>query len=78
MGEDEQAQGKVKIKSMGLQDGHPEKDGVIVELKNLVSELQSRLHKKADEDGVSSMTASTNGLDVAASERVPKIEDDGV
>lgn len=63
---------------MGLQDGHPEKDGVMVNLKDLVTEIQSRLHKKAEGDAVSSMTASTNGLSVAEAEKVPKTGDDGV
>ncbi len=37
------AQGKVKIKEMGLPKGHPEKDGVLVDLKDIVPEVQKRL-----------------------------------
>lgn len=52
LGEDELAQGKVKIKEMGLPEGHPEKDGVMVEKSNLVQEVRERLRKfKEGEDG---------------------------
>ncbi len=37
------AQGQVKIKEMGLPKGHPEKDGVLVDLKDIVPEVQKRL-----------------------------------
>ncbi|KAJ9648481.1 Cytoplasmic and mitochondrial histidine tRNA synthetase [Coniosporium tulheliwenetii] len=44
--------GKVKIKEMGLPEGHPEKDGVMVEKSNLVQEVRERLRKfKEGEDG---------------------------
>jgi histidyl-tRNA synthetase len=43
IGEDELAQGKVKIKRMGLPEGDPEKEGVLVDLTNLVTEMQQRL-----------------------------------
>lgn len=61
LGEDEQAQGKVKIKEMGLPDGHPEKDGVLISLSNLVQEVQRRLRKREDGD---SLVDETNGLKV--------------
>ncbi len=79
LGEDEQAQGKVKIKEMGLPEGHPEKDGVMVDLSNLVPEVQARIRRKKEEDdGVASISASTNGLSVADSEAAPRTGDDGV
>jgi len=79
LGEDEQAQGKVKIKEMGLPEGHPEKDGVMVDLKNLVQEVQSRIRKKKEvEDGVNSISASTNSLSIADSEKAPRTGDDGI
>lgn len=65
LGEDEQAQGKVKIKEMGLPDNHPEKDGVMVDLKNLVPEVQERLNARKEADGIGPVTVSTNGLTVA-------------
>ncbi|KAJ5570026.1 histidine--tRNA ligase mitochondrial [Penicillium hispanicum] len=46
LGEEELAAGKVRIKEMGLPDGHPEKEGVEVELASVVPELQSRLSRK--------------------------------
>lgn len=62
LGEDEQAQGKVKVKEMGLPEGHPEKDGVLVDLTHLVDEVQKRIHKKRETD---EMIVSANGLKVA-------------
>lgn len=61
LGEDEIAQGKVKIKENGLRDGHPEKDGVMVNLDALVSEVKQRLKRKADIDN---MTRKADGLRV--------------
>lgn len=46
IGEDELAAGKVRIKEMGLDKDHPEKEGVEVELASLIPELQARLAKK--------------------------------
>jgi histidyl-tRNA synthetase len=39
----------LKIKKMGLPEGHPEKDGVMVEKVNLVSEVKSRLQALAEQ-----------------------------
>ncbi|KAK2626729.1 hypothetical protein QTJ16_003904 [Diplocarpon rosae] len=50
IGEDEVAQGKVKIKEMGLRDGHPEKEGVLVDLANIAVEVKQRLKRKSDLD----------------------------
>lgn len=61
LGEDEIAQGKVKIKENGLRDGHPEKDGVMVNLDALVSEVKQRLKRKADIDN---LTRKADGLRV--------------
>ncbi|KZF26011.1 histidyl-tRNA synthetase, class IIa [Xylona heveae TC161] len=52
LGEDEQAQGKCKIKELGLPEGHPEKDGIVVDLANLVPEVKKRLADKTGIDGV--------------------------
>jgi len=44
LGEDELKEGKVKIKVLGIKDeNNPEKDGVLVERRNMVEELQRRL-----------------------------------
>jgi len=50
LGEDEVAAGKAKIKENGLRKGHPEKDGVLVDLDQLVPELKRRLEHKAKMD----------------------------
>ena len=64
LGEDEQAQGKVKIKEMGATGS--EKEGVLVDLKELVAEVKMRLRRATDSDDVGDVTAATNGLDLAA------------
>lgn len=46
LGEDEQAKGQVRIKELGLEAGHAEKDGVLVDLTNLVEEVKQRLRRK--------------------------------
>lgn len=61
LGEDELAQGKVKIKEMGLRDGHPEKDGVLVDERNVAAEIMERLRRKKELD---SMTRQAGGLRV--------------
>ena len=55
LGEDEQAQGKVKIKELGLAEDHPEKEGVMVALTDLVQEVKDRLRQKDVEGQVSKM-----------------------
>ena len=69
LGEDELAIGKVKIKELGLPEGHAEKDGVLVEQAKLVEEVKERLRRKAQEDGlksVGSITADAEGLNIAS------------
>ncbi|KPM40671.1 Histidine--tRNA ligase, mitochondrial [Neonectria ditissima] len=61
LGEDEVAGGKVKIKEMGLQDGHPEKEGVLVDLKDMPREVKVRLQRKRELD---EMTRQAEGLRV--------------
>ncbi|WEW57675.1 Cytoplasmic and mitochondrial histidine tRNA synthetase [Emydomyces testavorans] len=46
LGEDELAAGEVRIKEMGLPEGHPEKDGVLVKIAMLPSEVKSRLEQR--------------------------------
>ncbi|POS87598.1 Class II aaRS and biotin synthetase [Erysiphe pulchra] len=46
IGDEELAEGKVKIKEMGLRDGHPEKEGVLIDLKDIVEQVQKRLQQK--------------------------------
>lgn len=47
LGEDEMKEGKVKIKEMGLPEGHAEKNGVDVELTKLVEEIKRRVSAKS-------------------------------
>ncbi len=61
LGEDEEKAGKVKIKELGLPEGHPEKDGVMVNKADLVQEVQSRLEKHAQ---AGTVTASMDGLKI--------------
>lgn len=55
------AQGKVKIKEMGLREGHPEKEGVLVALTDLVPEIRKRLERKVTLD---SLVKEAEGLRV--------------
>jgi histidyl-tRNA synthetase len=48
---------------MGLPEGHPEKEGVEVDITSLVSELQTRLAKK-QQGAVSSLAAQLQGTSV--------------
>ena len=73
LGEEEQAQGKVKIKELGLPDGHAEKDGVMVNVKDLVVEVKKRLEKGSGSDG---LVEGVNGLSTL--ETAQKTGDDGV
>ncbi|KAI9802417.1 MAG: hypothetical protein M1825_002801 [Sarcosagium campestre] len=52
LGESELAEGKVKIKEMGLPEGHAEKDGVLVEMEQLPAEVKRRLASRADVDAL--------------------------
>lgn len=46
IGEEELSKGQVKIKEMGLRDGHPEKEGTLINLEDIVPELSQRLKLK--------------------------------
>ncbi|KAK3310164.1 uncharacterized protein B0T15DRAFT_488853 [Chaetomium strumarium] len=52
LGEDELAQGKAKLKEMGLPDDHPLKEGELISLDNLVEEVQLRLARKQQLDSI--------------------------
>jgi histidyl-tRNA synthetase len=45
LGQDELAVGKVRVKALGLESGHPEKDGVLVEKADVVTVVQNRLRQ---------------------------------
>jgi len=61
LGEDEWNNGKVKVKEMGLRDGHPEKEGVEVALDNLVTDVKAKLARRAE---LEDMTRQAEGLKV--------------
>ncbi|KAK4185524.1 hypothetical protein QBC35DRAFT_454182 [Podospora australis] len=52
LGEDELAQGKVKLKEMGLPADHPLKEGELISLENLAEEVQVRLDQKKKLDAI--------------------------
>lgn len=55
------AAGKVKIKEMGLRDGHPEKEGILVNLTDLVGEVRKRILRKSN---LEEMVKTASGLKV--------------
>ncbi|KAK1834835.1 putative mitochondrial histidyl-tRNA synthetase precursor [Podospora conica] len=57
LGEDELAQGKVRIKEMGLPADHPLKEGELISLDNLVAEAQQRLSLKKQVDSIARQAA---------------------
>ncbi|KAK1250429.1 hypothetical protein MKX08_010432 [Trichoderma sp. CBMAI-0020] len=61
IGEDELAQGKIKVKEMGLKDGHPEKDGVLVDTVRMAEDLKYRIQRKRE---LESITIQAEGLKV--------------
>jgi histidyl-tRNA synthetase len=63
LGEEELTQGKVRVKELGLREGHPEKDGVLVDMGKLVVEVSERLLRKGQEgkDADTSADAAVSG-----------------
>lgn len=62
LGEDELAAGKVRVKELGLEEGHPEKEGVLVDISSLVDEVRSRLVKKRAAAPTSTSTATAGNV----------------
>lgn len=59
----------MRIKELGLEAGHAEKDGVLVALTDLVSEVRRRLARRLDEEehvddgkGVEAVRVGVDGL----------------
>jgi histidyl-tRNA synthetase len=67
IGEGELAAGQCKIKEMGLPEGHPEKEGVMVELTNLEQEVKSRINKSGVDASITAGLGDMS-LDQAAAE----------
>ena len=56
LGEEEDAKGEVRVKEMGLSEGHPEKEGVLVKLEDVVAEVRKRVEKRRVERGVQGLS----------------------
>jgi len=63
LGDEELAAGKCKIKEMGLPDGHPEKEGVLIEMSRLVEEVRERLDR-SQAAGIDSIEDAAKKLEV--------------
>ena len=72
LGEDELSRGLVKIKQLGLSEGHPEKEGVMVQQNDLITEIQSRLRSFNSKDSEDQTIAN-----VSARLQKVKIQDRG-
>lgn len=59
LGDDELAAGKLKIKEMGLPEGHAEKEGVMIEMASLEQEVTERVGRKT---ASTALTESVNGM----------------
>ncbi|PGH31555.1 histidyl-tRNA synthetase [[Emmonsia] crescens] len=77
LGEDELAAGQVRVKEMGLDKGHPEKDGVLVNLSTLAEEVKERLERKKAATTAAAATVIDVGKEDVADEAViaKKMED---
>ncbi|KGQ12318.1 Histidine--tRNA ligase [Beauveria bassiana D1-5] len=75
LGDDEVAQGNVKIKEMGLRDGHPEKEGVLVSLDNMVGEVRARLERKKELERIVQQAEGLRVVDGIKTEDVATTED---
>jgi len=64
LGEEEVKQGKCRIKEMGLAEGHPEKEGVEVEMERLVEEVKGKLAKWYEENAEGGLVGRVGGLEV--------------
>lgn len=56
LGEDEMKSGQVKIKEMGLPDGHPEKEGVVVNISDLAAEVIKRKNARESTAAMGNLT----------------------
>ncbi|KAK4136488.1 histidyl-tRNA synthetase [Trichocladium antarcticum] len=75
LGEDELAQGKAKLKEMGLPEDHPLKEGELINLDKLAEEVQLRLTRREQLDG---MTQQAEGLKVVDGIKGEEIKGDEI
>jgi histidyl-tRNA synthetase len=71
LGDDEVASGKVKIKEMGLKDGHPEKEGILVDLKDMAREVKLRIQRSKELEEVLIQAEGLKVVDGIKAEDVP-------
>ncbi|GAB7363546.1 hypothetical protein MBLNU230_g3813t1 [Neophaeotheca triangularis] len=62
LGDEELAAGQCKIKELGLPEGHAEKDGVLINMADLESEIKSRISKH----GADGLAAGVNAMALGA------------
>ncbi len=70
LGDDEVAANKVKIKEMGLKEGHPEKEGILVDQKDMVAAVKVRLQRKKEVDALAEQAEGLKVVDGIKSEDV--------
>ncbi|EAQ93387.1 hypothetical protein CHGG_01622 [Chaetomium globosum CBS 148.51] len=70
LGEDELAQGKAKLKEMGLPEDHPLKEGELISLDNLIEEVQTRLTRKQELDSIVQQAEGLKVVDGVKGEEV--------
>ncbi|KAK4111944.1 histidyl-tRNA synthetase [Canariomyces notabilis] len=70
LGEDELAQGKARLKEMGLPEDHPLKEGELISLDNLTEEVQLRLTRKKELDSIAQQAEGLRVVDGIKGEEV--------
>ena len=55
LGEDEDKNGEVRVKELGLPEGHAEKEGVLVKIEDVGAEVRKRLDVKKAQTGVNAL-----------------------
>lgn len=73
LGDEEIQKGVVRIKELGLPEGHPLKDGELVEMVSLTSEVRKRLDRKHELDDIS---RGAEGLRVVGGTRGEDVKPD--
>ncbi|KAK3906664.1 hypothetical protein C8A05DRAFT_29413 [Staphylotrichum tortipilum] len=76
LGEDELAQGKAKLKEMGLPEDHPLKEGELISLDNLIEEVKVRLARKEQLDKIATQAEGLRVVDGIKGEVAPKKEEE--
>ena len=67
LGDDELAAGKCKIKELGLPDGHPEKDGVLIDMADLEEQVKTRIGRSGS---TGALANGVNGISLDEEVRI--------